>query len=451
MTAEIAEFDVVTLTASPRAVGLRIRELRLGKGLSQARLGYPELSGSYVSLIESGKRTPTPSAMRSLARKLGCPQSFLLTGIDEARTERLRATLAEARAALEVGDPATAQVRLATILDDPAVDWLPELALECHWVHALAIEATGATEEAERELARIAETLRPDTEPDRWAELHMAMCRCRKERGDLAGSIQLGEAALYRLAAVQARWTESMVMLGVSVLAAYRDQPGQLIHADRLAEQLVEGAVSSGSARAITAAHLDAAWFAAARGEPEYALVLVQRAIGLADVSGDPADLCRLRAACGHLLLVAWPEQAEYARVILRRTEQEMAAAAIGDIDSASCVTDLARAEIILGHPAEAAAIAERAITLLGGADANGLGVVDALTVLGAAHLRAGRRDAAVTALTEATTRLAEWPASRATGPAWWEIAELLGATDQTQQQEAAFRHALACMGLGQV
>jgi len=465
MTAEVAEFDVVALTASPRAVGLRIRELRVGKGLSQARLGYPELSGSYVSLIESGKRTPTPSAMRSLARKLGCPQSFLLTGVDEARTERLRSMLAEAQEALDTGDAVGARTLLAMVLEDPAVDWLPELAQESRWMYALAIEATGAIELAERELAQIAETLRPGTDPDRWAELHIALCRCRRERGDLAGSIQLGEKALYQLTAAQPKWTKAMVMLGVAVLNAYREQPGQLIHADRLAEHLVDGAVSSASPRAITAAHLNAAWFAAARGEPEYALVLVQRAIGLVDVGGDAADLCRLRGACGRLLLLAWPEQAEYSRVILRRTEHEMIACAIGDADLASCIIDQARAEILLGRPTEAATIAARAIALLddaapaagtgtapagsgAAADMHDLGIIEALSVLAAAHLGAGRRDAAVTALTDAGDRLTEWPASRATGPIWWEIAELLGATDQTQRQEAAFRHALACMGL---
>src|SRR4051794_36964665 len=57
---------------SQGSLGHRIRATRISRGLSQAQLALPELSDSYVSLIESGKRVPTPDVVRLLARKLGC-------------------------------------------------------------------------------------------------------------------------------------------------------------------------------------------------------------------------------------------------------------------------------------------------------------------------------------------------------------------------------------------
>jgi transcriptional regulator with XRE-family HTH domain len=53
-------------------VGERIKAIRRQRGLSQAQLAHPELSDSYVSLIESGKRTPTPAVLELLAQKLDC-------------------------------------------------------------------------------------------------------------------------------------------------------------------------------------------------------------------------------------------------------------------------------------------------------------------------------------------------------------------------------------------
>ncbi|PZG48138.1 transcriptional regulator, partial [Spongiactinospora gelatinilytica] len=49
--------------------------------MSQAQLAHPELSDSYVSLIESGKRTPTPAVLELLAGKLDCSLSYLVNGV----------------------------------------------------------------------------------------------------------------------------------------------------------------------------------------------------------------------------------------------------------------------------------------------------------------------------------------------------------------------------------
>src|SRR3569833_4443171 len=64
------------------SVGERVRNLRLSKHLSQAQLAGTELSDSYISLLASGKRTPTPAVVRLLASRLGCLPEYLTAGIE---------------------------------------------------------------------------------------------------------------------------------------------------------------------------------------------------------------------------------------------------------------------------------------------------------------------------------------------------------------------------------
>lgn len=48
----------------------RLRRLRAAKGLTQRQLAGTELSVSYVSLLEAGRRTPTPETVQVLAASL---------------------------------------------------------------------------------------------------------------------------------------------------------------------------------------------------------------------------------------------------------------------------------------------------------------------------------------------------------------------------------------------
>jgi len=51
--------------------GSMLREARKKKGLSQAELGGGKYSGSYISHLESGRRTATPEVVDFLSRRLG--------------------------------------------------------------------------------------------------------------------------------------------------------------------------------------------------------------------------------------------------------------------------------------------------------------------------------------------------------------------------------------------
>jgi tetratricopeptide (TPR) repeat protein len=430
---------------SQESLGERIRNLRLRKNMSQAQLAWPELSDSYVSLIESGKRTPAPSMVALLARKLDCSTAYLTTGVTEEAMTGLRETLGYAQIALQNGAADEARTCFAEVLAHPALADLPALAHEAHWGYALALEATGALVEAIVELEHAAELTSPQADPDRWAELYTALSRCHRERGDVATGIRVGEEALQRLTEGGGQWSDSTVMLGATILAAYYSR-GDLAYASQFAQALIERAEAIGSPRALMAAYWNAAFVAESRGEFETALKLSERAIAFLSEENDPRNLSRLRAAYALFLVTARPEEAERAREVLQRAEQELEASSASTVDLAWCITVQARTELALGRPVDAAALARRATELL--QNTAGLALANAYTVLGEARARLGQRDEAMIALSQAVEYLEKMEAHRPAARTWFDLAELLGAAGRPDGQKAAFQRALSCMNL---
>ncbi|WTL69982.1 helix-turn-helix transcriptional regulator (plasmid) [Streptosporangium sp. NBC_01495] len=85
------------------SLGQRVRYLRRRWGMSQAELAGTELSDSYVSLIETGKRVPTREVIQLLADRLGVhPRLLEIGGPAQQRIyDNLRRQEASHRHALE--------------------------------------------------------------------------------------------------------------------------------------------------------------------------------------------------------------------------------------------------------------------------------------------------------------------------------------------------------------
>ena len=335
------------------------------KGLSQAQLALPELSDSYVSLIESGKRTPTPDVLRLLARKLGCSPSYLYSGIDEATQERMRTTLEYAEIALQNGEAAAARDHFRELLNDPELPALPDLQRQARMGYALALEASGALEEALEQFTALAATLSPDYDTDRWIELHIAIVRCHRERGDLAASAAAGERAFAAATEQNRPWTDATVKLGATLVGAYLER-GDLVSARQLTERLIERAEALGSPVARMAAYWEAAIVAKYEADFESAVEFGERALANLGEAADQRNLSRLRCEYGTLLLLARPQQAERARAELERAMRELTASSAGKIDIAWCLVELARAELAMGQPDRAAERTAEALDLLG-------------------------------------------------------------------------------------
>src|SRR5437773_5367702 len=84
-------------------IGVRLKRLRLERGLSQRDLSSPGVSYAYISRIEAGARTPSVKALRKLAEKLGVSVEYLETGRDvrDVDDRELRLTDAELRLRLD--------------------------------------------------------------------------------------------------------------------------------------------------------------------------------------------------------------------------------------------------------------------------------------------------------------------------------------------------------------
>src|SRR5256885_14994874 len=116
------------------SVGERVRNLRLSKHLSQAQLAGTELSDSYISLIESGKRTPTPAVVRLLASRLGCLPEYLSDGVEPEERLPLQVRPRPAELSLLGGEPREALQAFTEILD--AVDNDPDRLSPGRWGQA---------------------------------------------------------------------------------------------------------------------------------------------------------------------------------------------------------------------------------------------------------------------------------------------------------------------------
>ncbi|HYA07970.1 MAG TPA: tetratricopeptide repeat protein [Gaiellaceae bacterium] len=98
--------DAALRTARPAVetglrLGERLRQLRVGAGLTQSELAGERFSKEYVSQIERGKTRPTRETIDWLAARLGVDSGFLANGLATDERGRLEGALARAEALIE--------------------------------------------------------------------------------------------------------------------------------------------------------------------------------------------------------------------------------------------------------------------------------------------------------------------------------------------------------------
>ena len=100
-------------------IGVRLRRLRLDRGLSQRELASQGVSYAYISRIEAGTRRPSVKALRMLARKLGVSPEYLETGSELRDVDERELKLADAELRLRIGgEPDPARAQFAALLDE---------------------------------------------------------------------------------------------------------------------------------------------------------------------------------------------------------------------------------------------------------------------------------------------------------------------------------------------
>ncbi|KAA9378881.1 helix-turn-helix domain-containing protein [Microbispora cellulosiformans] len=423
---------------SQGTIGDRVRGLRLSRRMSQAQLAGPDLSDSYVSLIESGKRTPTPVVARLLAERLGCTTEFLLHGIEPRQRIDTELGLRHAELELYHGDPAVAADRFGEIAKAAGED-NAMLAAHARLGVARALEAQGRIGRAVEAYERLRREAA--AHPERLADLPLtvALCRCYQRAGDRLRARDLGAHALGQVDRLGVLEGDLAVELALALVEAETGLP----YVERVLENagLPQAADRSGEILALWQASVTA-------GEGEDSALAVQLAED-ALAAGRPA---RIAVRCARIAMhwaritAADPEGADLDRA------NDLAASAVGVFsrfpaqrqEHARGLVVLSSVRLRTGDTESALELADEALVLLG--DARGTTAATANMVL--AEIALARSEDPVPALTRAHDLLGGVTPDRDTARAWRMLGDLWGQAGALNQQTEAYRRALEAVGI---
>ena len=420
----------------------RLRERRRAAGLSQAELAEGIVDPSYISLLEAGRRTPTPDVVAALAARLGVSTSQLvgdeLEGLDEAATLAAAALgLGRHEEALALVAPWQEHLGPEAAATDPRLLRLAE-------VQAAALERSGRLREASAayEQLRTAAERSPGTVP--WLAPAIALVRCYRDAGDLSRAIDVGEQAVATLTA-GLRADDGLHATLVSTLAGAYSERGDHARARLLLDDLITRTAAGGSTDDLARAAWNAAITATESGDPAEGWRLVHQADALLRLGDDLHGQARIQVTVAWVMLAAPDPDAEGARAVLRAALPGLRQHA-ESVMHASAETELGRCELLLGRPEVAVRHARASLSRLG-AD-QPLEAARARAVLGAALVALGEDAEGVVELELAAELLAVVGAPRQAAVVWRSLADVYrGLGDASRALDAADR-ALSAAGL---
>ncbi|MBK3562856.1 helix-turn-helix domain-containing protein [Streptomyces sp. MBT62] len=424
-------------------LGDRIRLLRGKRGLKQQDLASSEISASYISLIESGKRAPSDAVLAALAERLGCSAEYLRSGRDDHELEEARLRLAFGEMALRNGSNGEALQTLSELLTKPTLLDV-SMTRRARMAQASALEKLDRTEAA---IAVLEELQRdPDLAPGsaEWCQIAVALCRCYRNAGDITLSIEIGERAMARLDALGLDVTVDHVQLGATLMGSFHMR-GDLIHAQLMGGKLLDAAEKQGARAARGAVYWNAGLVARSRGQLNEALALVERALALMSEDDNLRHLAMLKMNYGSLLLqVDEPEPAR-GKQLLEEAQQLLAE--VGNApELAQCEIGLADADAMLGQWDEAAAHAERALGLTG--TESRIQAVGARGTLAEIQLMRGNHEQAAQYLQAATRQLRQFRPSHQVALNWRYLGDLWKRQGNTAEALKAYDRALSAAGM---
>ena len=420
-------------------LGRRLRYARTQRGLTQKQLAGNDVSIAYVSRIEAGQRRPELRLLTRMARRLGMPVEQLLTGMNDVQAEEATLALRYAELALMSGDPAAAEVELDKViasLPDATSTWQHRRA---KWLLARVVEAQGRLDDAIRLLEDvIAHQGETSLAP------FIALCRCYREAGDLGRAIEIGEAALTRLAVSELQGGDDEVQLTVTLAAAYFER-GDAAYATKLCTDALSRAERLGSPSARASAYWNASIIQSRRGANGEAVRLAERALALLGEGEEGRNLARLRTQLGVMLLRQTSPQVDEAEQHLVRAREELLASDSSALDVARCDLQLARILLLRGDVDEAE---ELATSVSSAAQGWPLVAADADAVLGRVAVARAAVDEARAAFRRAVATLSAAQADRDVAQLWYELGALLDGVGDASTARDAYRSAAASLGL---
>ncbi len=418
-------------------VGQRLRALRLEHGLSRDDLAGDLVSGSDLELIEAGFLSPQIPVLDGLASRLGCSPEHLETGFPEQVITEQRRQLQFAEIAYANGAVLQSCDRFREVYVEATGRIRHEAALGL----ARAEEDRGNLRAAREYIAALLAAVRDgEAGTPGVPVLLMHQCRLYRLDGDLAGSIEVGEAGLREVRELGLEATEDGIRLAATLVSSYwstDDMPA----AQRLAEQVVELAERLGSTTAQGYASWNACVVAEASGNLDQAITLARRALALLGESASDLSLAGLRVTCGWLLLRRDPPEVDEAEDLLERAHETLADLS-ATAELGSCETELARIALLRGDFDLAIQTAGQAMSRCSDAGAE---LEYAGVIIGVAMVMTGQVDEGFATAAAAAIRLADMGSRRDAARGWREIAEAMARRGRPEAALTALRQADEC------
>ncbi|MBB5867175.1 transcriptional regulator with XRE-family HTH domain [Allocatelliglobosispora scoriae] len=418
----------------------RLRALRTARGITQRDLAGDDLSVSYVSLLESGRRNPTADVVRLLATRLGCQPDELLGTIDGGDTRPPELSVRFGELALEAGRGDAARTHFETAL---AIAHLsPILRTAATIGLARALEADGRLEEAAKAYEALVQEAVRTTGLTASLGIMVSWCRCLRELGELERVVEIGSGTMQQLDRLNAWESEAAIQLLVTIASAHVEL-GDYSQAERLLQEGLQRAERMRSPRARASVLWNASEVASERGKHWQALELAEEALSYFRHGSDQRSALRLLAAYGYLLLHQDPPRPAEAREAL---EEALSGLTIG-FDRGYVLTELSRAHLLEGDLDLAADTARESLRELGAEPA--LERARAQTALGAALAAKGDRKSAKVIFAEAADALTGLKATRQAARVWAELGDLLAEFGDHRGAVTALRQATAALHIG--
>lgn len=175
-------------------IGEKIRAARLAERLTQEQLAGDDLSKSYISEVERGRRRPRRITLKVLAQRLHRPLSYFLDGA--AESEEAEVYLGLGLAQLHCGSTELAVETLNKALDLALQGRSESLPAKVELALALTDQRRGYVRQAQRRLERCLQVFARTGDVDAAMTGQHCLGRIKLEGGDPASAVWAFQAGL---------------------------------------------------------------------------------------------------------------------------------------------------------------------------------------------------------------------------------------------------------------
>lgn len=425
-------------------LGRRLRETRLRLGMTQQNVAEGIVSAAFLSMVESGRREPSPDVLAQLTDRLGLNAFTLHDHSGKAGLIAIRTALARAEVLVEAGDFALgleeldAVDRLFTGIDEP------DLRAEFHYWRGRAQEGLAKVDPAIRELLAAIEIASQRGSTSREIDMGIDLVRCLCIRGDLSAALDWVTRLHERLPAALEGSPVHGKLLSASIrLYVLRgDNAMARIMADRA--QVVIAAHTDPLARGYDMWNADLA--TGANADPEGALLLATEVARLMRAGTAPVLLGRLHTAIAFLHTRVTPPDLDTAEA-----ELVAARAAFGPqpavLDASTLLAEEARVRWLRSDFAAALVSAQAALRVLDARPDSPL-AANAHLMAARAHASLGAQECSREHFRAAQGILGATEPSRNSAVGWRELGDVYLNLGMADDAVLAYQLALTDAGL---